>query len=568
MKHRKISLVLAATMCLSMMLTACATGTDSQAETPSAPSGESQAPTTESGGASASAEQVLKISIPGNPTDLNPLTCQDTGSYETVNTMYEGLTRMGQGGSIEPGLAESWDLSEDGKVYTFKLRDAVWSDDKPITAGDFVYSWRKALSPELASPYSYLLYTVVNGEDYNTGKITDETQIGVKAVDDKTFEVTLNQPVPYFPSLVTMAVCMPIQEGTLENKGEDFALSADKMAASGPFKMVEWVTDQSITLMKNDKYWDKDTVKLEKIIIECVKETNTMVNMFDTGDLDMMLVQPEFIDKYKGDPGFGQQADAVVGYFKFNFLDEYFSNINIRKAFSLTFNRTRDITDIMKSGSMPAYGYVPPGVPGKEGSDFRSQNGDLVVDAGISDTALTEAKECLAKGLEEIGKTIDDMNAAGLSMVVGDSDQSIKLAQIVQQEWKENLGVDVEIKPLKYALRQAEYDSKKYNIGKEGWGADYNDPMTFLDLFLSYSPQNDLNWANDRFDELLNKANTTAGDERMDYLLEAERILMEDYAIMTTEYETRSFIQKTYVKGNIRNGVGVKNEYKWAYIEK
>lgn len=566
--RRKVALLLAVIMCLSMAMSGC--GNDTQSGGAPADSSGSSAGTDSAGGGTSApaAEQVLKISIPGNPTDLNPLTSQDTGSNETINTMYEGLTRLGLNGSIETGLAESWDISDDGLTYTFKIREAQWSDGTPVSAKDFEYSWKKALSPELASPYSYLLYCVVNGEDYNTGKITDPDMVGVKAVDDRTFEVKLNQPVPYFPSLVTMSVCKPIQDGLMEKNGEDFALSVDKMVFSGPFMLTEWSQDQRLVVEKNPTYWDKDAVKLDKIIIECVKETNTMVNMFDTEDLDMMLVSPEFIDKYREDPGFGQQADAVVEYFKFNFENEFFANKNIRQAFCISFNRDRFLNQIEKVGSLPAYGYVPPIIPGKAGGDFRSQNGDLIYDTGTDQNAANEAKELLAKGLEEIGKTVEDFNAAGPSLVIGELDHNLKLAQVAQQEWKEILGIDVEIKSLKYALRQAEYDSKKYFIGKEGWGADYSDPMTFLDLFLSYSPQNDMSWANEEYDKLLDSANKSTGDERMEYLLQAEKLLLNDYAITPILYETRNYIQKTYVKGNIRNNVGVKNEYKWAYIEK
>ena len=565
MKRGKISLLLMGLICLVLMFTACTSNNSGSTATEPETNGEQ---ITEPDEESKTVEQVLRISLPGDPSDLNPLTMQDTHSFEIANAMYEGLTRIGNGGTIEKGLAEKWDVSEDGKVYTFTLRDAVWTDGTPITAYDFEYSWKKVLSPELASSYSYLLYDIVNGEDYNTGKITDPDMLGIKALDGKTFEVKLNQPIPYFPSLVSMSTCMPIKANTIEDKGEGFALSPDTMITSGPFKMVEWINDQSITLVKNENYWDKDSVKLEKIIVESVKETNTMVNMFDTGELDMMLVSSEFVDKYRDVEGFGQQADAVVGYFKYNFKNEYFANKNIRKAFSISFNRDRFVNVIINDGSMPAYAYVPPVIPGKTGGDFRSQNGDLAYDTGRDPNAAKEAKELLEKGLKEIGKTLEDFNSSGLSLVIGEGDFNLKLAQVSQQEWKEILGVEVEIKSLKYALRQAEYDTEKYFIGKEGWGADYNDPKTFLDLFTSTSPYNDLGFSNEKYDELIAKSNVTTGDERMGYLLEAEKILFDEYVINTTTFETRNFIQKPYVKGNVRNNVGVKNEYKWAYIEK
>lgn len=571
---KKLTALVLALLMTACLLSAC-TGTpaaseapDATAEVPAATDGETAGEETAETGETAglAEDQTLRVSIAVDLTDMNPLTESTTEGNEMLMTVMDTLVRQGENGTIEmgSGLAESWDVSEDGKTYTFHLRDAQFSNGDPIRAQDFVYTWKKVLAPETASEYAYMLYTIEGAEAYNIGEGSAD-DVAVKAVDDKTLEVTLVNPIDYFVSTLVIPQFSVIPEGYVEECGDAFFTDVEHMVFCGPFMMTEWIPSQSITVEKNPTYWDADSVKLDKIVFEMATETNTIVNMYNTDQIDMMKVTADFLDTYRNEPGFVSVTEPVTEYVKFNCKNEFFANAKIRKAFSMALDRVSYMNDFMRTGSTPAYGFIPPSIQGSNGQDFRTNNGDLYKDLGNGAT-VEEANALLDEGLAEIGKTREDLNQ-GLSLVIGEGDDNLKTAQVFQQYWKNNLGVDVEIKSLAYALRQAEYQSEMYTIGKEGWGADYNDAMSFLELFISDSPYNDVYYSNPEYDALLAEANTLSGDERLKKMEEAEKLLVEtDGVVAPTFFQTRSWVSKPYVKGVIRNGCGLRVDYKWAYI--
>lgn len=571
---RLTALVLALLM-MALALTACTSeqapaATEAPAETSGAatedPAATDSAAGTTVDGETLAADQTLRVSIGVDLTDLSPLTDSTTEGSEMLMTVLDTLVRQGENGTIEEGsgLAESWDVSEDGKTYTFHLRDAVFSNGDPIRAQDFEYTWKKVLAPETASEYAYMLYTIEGAEAYNIGEGSVD-DVAIHAVDDKTLEVTLVNPIDYFISTLVIPEFSVIPEGYVEECGDAFFTDVEHMVFSGPFVITEWTPTQRIVVEKNPNYWDAENVKLDTIIFEMATETNTIVNMYNTDQIDVMKVQADFLDTYRNEPGFISVTEPVTEYVKFNCKNEFFANANIRKAFSMALDRVTYMNDVMRTGSTPAYGFVPPSVKGSNGQDFRTNNGDLYTDIGNGAT-VEEANALLDQGLAEIGKTREDLNQ-GLSLVIGEGDDNLKTAQVFQQYWKNNLGVDVEIKSLQYALRQAEYQGGMYTIGKEGWGADYNDAMSFLELFITDSPYNDVYYSNPEYDALLAEANTLTGDERLAKMEEAEKILIqEDGVIAPTFFQTRSWVAKSDVRGIIRNGCGLRVDYKYAYI--
>lgn len=514
--------------------------------------------------------KVLRVSQAGAPTDISPLTCSTTEGSELLGTMYEGLVRQNADGDIEQGsgLAESWDVSDDGTVYTFHLRDATWSDGSAITADQFVYAWRMALEPETASQYAYMLYPIKNATQYNTGELTDFEQVGVKALDDTTLEVTLEAPTDYFIEMLVIPQYGALPVDYVEEAGGDFYLDAEHMVFNGPFICTSWDPNVGMTLVKNENYWDADSVKLDGIEYNFVEDTNTIVNLYETDELDVMLVQPEFLDTYKDAAGFTSITEPVTEYVKFNFNNEYFANENIRRAFSMALNRVTYMEDFMRTGSTPAYAYIPDSIRGVGGAGFREAYGDLYYDCGTNEGAEQEAKDLLAQGLEEVGKTFEEFNQ-GLSLVIGEGDLNLKTAQVFQEQWKNVLGVDIEVRSMEYSLRQDAYDTGDWTIAKEGWGADYNDAQSFLELFETGSPYNDCYYSNPEFDTLMTQASdgSTTGDERTTLLQEAEKILVEDdAAIAPTFFQTRSWVCKDNVSGIVRNGIGLRCDFKWADI--
>ena len=299
--------------------------------------------------------------------------------------MYEGLVRQNADGQILPGsgLAEKWEISKDGLVYTFTLRDATWSDGSAITAEQFAYAWEKVLNPATASEYAYMLYVIENAAEYNTGDLTDFSQVGVKALDDKTLQVTLTAPTDYFLEMLVIPQYGALPLNFAEDNGVDMFLDPAHMIFNGPFVCTEWTPDVSMTFEKNDKYWDADSVKLAGIKYNFVMDTNTIINLYETDELDLMLVQPEFLDTYRGAAGFVSVTEPVTEYLKFNFNDRFFSNENIRRAFSLSLDRVTYINNFMRTGSTPAYAYVPDSIHGPNGTGFRSAYGDLYYDLSL-----------------------------------------------------------------------------------------------------------------------------------------------------------------------------------------
>lgn len=553
---KKLTCLLAVLMVISM-LAGCGSKAPAANDTPAA-----------NGDAPAESGKFLRVSMAGAPADLNPLTCSTTEGSELLGCMYEGLVRQNADGQILPGsgLAEKWDISEDGLVYTFTLRDAIWSDGSAITAEQFAYAWEKVLNPATASEYAYMLYVIENATEYNTGDLTDFSQVGVKALDDKTLQVTLTAPTDYFLEMLVIPQYGALPLNFAEDNGVDMFLDPAHMIFNGPFVCTEWTPDVSMTFEKNDKYWDADSVKLAGVKYNFVMDTNTIINLYETDELDLMLVQPEFLDTYRGAAGFVSVTEPVTEYLKFNFNDRFFSNENIRRAFSLSLDRVTYINNFMRTGSTPAYAYIPDSIHGPNGTGFRSAYGDLYYDIGTNPDALQEAKDLLAKGLEEVGATFEEFNT-GLSLVIGEGDLNLKTAQVVQEYWKNNLGIDLEVRSMRYAMRKEAYNTNDFTIGKEGWGADYNDAQSFLELFESNSPYNDCGYANPEFDRIMNEAKNSTGDARLKLLQDAEKILVQDdAAIAPTFFQTRSWVSKDNVGGIVRQGIGLRCDYKWAYV--
>ncbi|QIB27391.1 peptide ABC transporter substrate-binding protein [Caloranaerobacter azorensis] len=565
-KSKWLILLLVFTMVFSLALAGCGKTTEEPQTGKEEPKQDEQQTPADTGEEKLAKEQVLKINIGFEPPDLDPQTTTDTTSFFVINATLEGLVRLNPDGSVGKGIAESWDVSDDGKVYTFKLRDAKWSDGDPITAYDFEYAWKRALDPKTASSYAYQLYLIKNGEAFNTGEITDPNEVGVKALDEKTLKVELERPVPYFLSLTAFPTYVPAKKAAIEEWGDEYASDADKMVYSGPFMITRWDHEQKLILEKNPNYWDADSVKLQRIECDMITDSNTAINLYETGELDLSGVPAEFLDNYKDSPEFGRMIEANVAYLQFNCKDKFFSNKKIRKAFSLAINREAYVNGVVANGSIPAYGFVPNGIPGKSGGEFRKQNGDLFYDAGTKgQEAVDEAKRLLEEGLKEVGATKEEL-AKHVSYLTDQADIARKFAQALQQMWKKNLGIEVPIDTISFKIRLQRMKQGDFTISFGGWSADYNDPMTFMDMWITNSGNNTAFWSNDKYDELIQKAVNSTGDERMEYMLEAEKLLMEEMPIAPTYFRARNFLQKTYVKGVARFPVGVSSEYKWAYI--
>ncbi len=507
----------------------------------------------ETGGGEEAAEKVLYMNNAQEPTSFDPPIGFDSVSWSALNNLMEGLTRLGEDHQPAPAIAEKWDVSEDGKVYTFHLRDdAKWSNGDDVTAGDFVYAWKRLLNPDTGSAAAFLGYFIEGGEAFNNGDgSADDVQ--VKAVDEKTFEVTLTSPQAYFLSVITNPAFFPINEKVAEENPEWFA-EADSYVSNGPFKLTEWQHDSHFVMEKNENYWDATNVKLDKVHWAMVDDETTEYQMYKTDELDTSAVPAELSEELFAD-GSAQMVEQAGDYFyRFNVTMEPFQNVNIRKAFVMAINQQEIVDYVTKNGEEPAYGFVSPGFKDPSGKDFREAGGNLV------ETNLEEAKALLAKGMEEEGyDTLPEV-----TLTYSTSENHKKMAEAIQQMLKENLDVSVKLANMEWNVFSEEQTALKFQFSRSSFLADYADPINFLENFQTGHSMNRTGWSNEEYDKLIKDAKNEANEEkRFEMMYEAEKILFEEMPIMPIHFYNQVYLQKENITGIVRHPVGY-IELKWA----
>ncbi|PFH84441.1 peptide ABC transporter substrate-binding protein [Bacillus sp. AFS088145] len=506
-------------------------------------------------------KQTLRLTTTTEIPSMDSAKTTDSMSFEVLDNVNEGLLRLGEGDEVVDGVAkkDSVEVSKDGLTYTFHLRDTQWSNGEPVTANDFVYGWQRAVDPKTASEYSFILYYVKNAEAIFNGKMPKD-QLGVKALDDKTLQVTLEQPTPYFLQLTTFGTYLPENQKWVESKGDQYGLEANTQLYNGPFTLSEWKHEQSFTLKKNPKYWDKDSVKLDEIKYNVVKDTSSAVNLYENGDIDKVMLDSEYVDKYKNDPEYKTQLDARLVFFRFNEKLPIFKNAKARKAFDLAYDKEAITSTILNDGSKPAYWLVPSEwVKGPDSKDFRDHNGDF------NKYNVEEAKKLWAEAKKELGKDTFE-----LKMLSYDDTTRKKAAEYVAGELEKNLpGLKITVAPQPFEIKLDNEKKLDYDFSFSGWGPDYPDPMTFIDMFLSNSPFNEMAYNNPQYDQLVNAAKKEADPQkRWDDMIEAEKVIMDEAGISPIYQRGRAYLQKDSVKGIIAHKFGGDFSYKWASNEK
>ncbi|WP_048602621.1 peptide ABC transporter substrate-binding protein [Rubeoparvulum massiliense] len=486
--------------------------------------------------------QELHLMISDEPL-LDPQKISYAFEFTVVANVMEGLVRLGENEKVVPGMAETWETSEDGLTWTFNLRDAKWSDGSAVTADDFVYGWNRATSPDVAAIYSYIVNDHVSK---------------VEAVDEKTLQVTLKNPTPYFESLMAFATFFPAKKDFVEAQGAEYGTDADKLLYNGPFVLKEWNHNNKLILAKNENYWDAETVQLDTITLDIIKDGNAALSLYEEGSLDQTGLAREQVVMYQDSPEFNVESQANLFWIIFNTKNPALQNANIRKALSYGYDRQAYIDVILNNGAKVATGLVPEGIPGPGGKSFREVNGDLVT----YDEA--KAKEYLEQGLKELG--MDKLPT--ITYIGYDNDSGIKGAEFLKENYKK-IGVDVKIENLPVAAVKERKQNGDFDIFFTGWGPDYWDAMTFLDVFVTDGPNNDGKWSNAEFDQLIAAARVEADPEkRLQYMVDAEKILIQDdAAIAPVFFKSVSYLKKPYVKNVIRHQFGYDEDWKWASIE-
>lgn len=514
-------------------------------------------------------EQVLNLMAGSEIPTMDSSLVTDSIGFDLLNNIGEGLYRLNQENVAVPAMAEGEPtVSEDGLVYTFTLRDAKWSNGTPVTAGDFEFAWKRAMNPDTASEYGpYMMSGVLkNATEISEGAM-DYTELGVKALDEKTLEVTLEKPVPYFLSLMSFGTYLPLNEAYVTEQGENYATNSDTLIANGPFVLTEWDgTGTSWALVKNDQYWDAENVKLTQINYDVVKETATAVNLYKTGEKDRTGLSGEFAAQYANDPELVKEMEAVVFYFKFNQerngTPTALANKNIREAIAKSYNKEDLVNVVLNNGSVAANYLVPAGFTFDENAnDFRDINGDLV------SYNPEEAKAAWEKGLAELGVT-----ELSLELLGGDSDLAKKMDEYFKSQMEGTLeGLTINLKQVPFAVRLDLDTAQDYDIQSAGWGPDYQDPNTFMNLFVTDGGNNMMSYSNPTYDDLIASAAgdlATDPEARWAALAEAEKILIgEDYGISPNYQRGSMQLVKPYVKGVVAHQFGGDYSYKWAYIE-
>lgn len=502
-------------------------------------------------------EQLIRYNLGAEPETLDPAKMTGVPEGTLANAMFEGLTRYDSKNMIQPGMAESWSISKDQLVYTFKLRDAKWSNGDSITAEDFKFAWLRVLSPEMASDYAYQLYYIKGAEAYNSGKgkIDD---VAIRVIDKHTLEVTLNSPTSQFLGLTAFQTFYPLNKKVVEAH-PDWHTSPDFFVSNGPFFLEKWERRQKISLVKNANYWDEKTVKLSKLEFYTIEDNNTAYAMYKTGKLDFIEQPPvQEISKLKNTSDYQVFPESSVYFYSFNVTKKPFDNLKVRKALALTIDRQLISDKITQAGQKPAYAFVPFGCSEADGRDFREAGGNNFFKEDVA-----EAQKLLAEAGFPGGKGFPEVE-----ILVNNNELHLKIAQVIQQMWKTNLGVNIGIVSREGQVYFKDLQAMNYDIARSGWNPDYLDPMSFIDIFISGGGNNITGWGDVQYDQLVNKANST-GDSivRFKALHDAENILMSQLPVIPIYFYANDNLIKPNVKNVIVPPFGVSAEFKWAYIK-
>ncbi|MED3790438.1 peptide ABC transporter substrate-binding protein [Peribacillus frigoritolerans] len=527
MKKSKFS-VLALLMAIMLMLAACNGGSKETSNEKEGGSGDS------------SGSKVLNVNNSSEPGSLHPANAQGTHESWILEHTFEGLTKKTEEGKIVPGSAESWEISEDGLTWTFKLKDGLkWSNGDPLTANDFEYAWKYALKPETAADYAYQLYYLKGGEAYNSKKGKEE-DVGVKATDEHTLVVTLEQPTPYFLDLTSFYTFYPINK-KVQEENPKWALDAKTHVSNGPFKLTEWKHKESLKIEKNENYYDKDKIKLDAVNFALIEDENTAWQMYQSGELDLAYPLPVDIQGQmvnSDDKEFKMGKELAVYYYNFNTEVKPFNNAKVRKALSMAIERQKITENVAQGGQKPAFGVVPPGIPDASG-DFQENTGNLFKED------VKEAKKLLKEGLAEEGmKELPEF-----SILYNTLDSHKKIAEAVQGMWRDNLGVEVTLENAEFQVKLDREKAGDFEISRAGWVGDYVDPMTFM-LWETDGAYNDAGWSNKEYDNLLKEAKSTMDPkERMDALHKAEKVMIDEMPILPVYFYTKPYMVKSNVTG-------------------
>lgn len=513
-------------------------------------------------------EQVLQLSAGSDFTSLDIHHASDAPSFDALYQIQSGLITFDKDGNFVPDIAaELPTTNDDLTVYTFKLREnAIWSNDEPVTADDFVYAWQRILTPETAAEYAFIFESagiknaakIMDPNDSMYGKVQD---LGIKALDSKTLEVTLERPIPYFVSLMSFPPFYPLNEKFVEAAGNDYATDVSQLLFNGPFTLTDWKLSDSWTYKKNAKYWNADDVKMDTVHYKFVQDDATRINLYKTGKLDISAVNAQFATQFKdSDELITGQLTSDMKFMRLNNEHVALSNQNIRKAIYNGFDREQLINSLLKNGAKPARYIIPSDwIFDDNGNDFRDKYPE------INEMTVKEAQELWVKGLQEIGK--DDVT---INIMFGESDTNEKIVTYLQSQLEGNFpGLTINLDKQPYGQHLKLEGEQKYDISYWGWLPDFLDPITYLDIWITDGSFNRTGFGSQEYDKMISDAFTMGEDPiaRWELLQDAEKYLFDDASVVPVFQNALSFLQKPYVKDLIPRSYGPTYDFRFAYIE-
>lgn len=485
--------------------------------------------------------QEIVINNGAEPQSLDPHKVSGVPESNILRQMFVGLVSTDQDGKTIPGMATEWS-SPDNKVWTFKLRDAKWSNGDPVTAHDFVYSFRRLTDPATESPYqTYLADTkVVNAQKVADGKVKPE-ELGVKAIDDKTLEITLEEPVPYFADTLFHSSVKPVHQKTVEAFGEKWTSPAN-FVGNGPYKLTDWVVNERIVMERNPQYYDDANTTINKATLLAVGDGPTTVNRYKAGEIDVTDTIPQqLFDSLKAEiPNEVKVSpNLCTYYYEFNHTKKPFDDVRVRKALALTMDRETITDKILKQGQTPAYQYTPTAIAGGVKFEPEWKSWDKA-------RRTEEAK----KLLNEAG--YNEQNPLKFELLYNTSEAHKQLATAAASFWKEALGfVEVELVNQEWKTYLETRQHQKHQVSRGGWCADYNEASTFLNTFKSDNSSNYGKYNNPEYDKIV--LSTLSGDvtpeKRTELYNQAEALLDKDTATIFVYHYVQPRLIKPYVSG-------------------
>ena len=495
-------------------------------------------------------EQVLHWGNGAEPQELDPHIVTGVPEHHIIIALLEGLVLKDPATlEIIPGVAERWEVSTDGLVYTFHLRaDARWSNGDPVTAGDFAWSWQRALTPSLGNLYAYMYFPIRNAEAFATGKIDDFDEVGVEVLDEHTLRVTLNHPTPYFLQLLDHYSMFPVHRATLEQHGDPFQRGSDwtragNFVGNGPFVLQEWQLNKVVAVEKNPNYWDAERVRLNGIHYYPVENVSTEERMFRAGQLHVTgAIPPDKIAVYRAESPELLRTDPYLGnyFYRINVEVPHLADPRVRRALAMSIDREQIVEHVTQGGQIPAYAFTPPDTLGYTAPPAFAHDPDA-------------ARALLAEAGYPGGRGFPPTE-----LLYNTSEGHRKLAVAIQQMWKRELGIEITLNNQDWKVYLDSVNNGSYQIARAGWIGDYVDPNSFLDMWVTDGGNNRTGWGDPRYDQLVLECAPRAPDRERRYqcFQEAEALLMEAMPVIPVYFATRNYLVRPSVRGMPPNLLG------------